>query len=1237
MTAYQGYFTLPGAGIPGSDTSGNERYYEFVQGPVHFFVIDSNPAGIGSPPAPGDGRSATSTQALWLQAQLADSTAPWKIVYMHHPPFSSSSSHGSEVEMQWPYEAWGATAVLAGHDHLYERILRDDNSNGADFPYFTTGAGGRSLYSFGTPVPGSAVRYNGDYGTMIIDATETNLTFEFHSVNPNDGVGGLIDSYTIGEPSSTFNLTTNTVGGGSIVLDPSGGVYEAGTPVTVTAVPDQDWTFLQWSGDLSGSVNPETIIMNGNRSVTAIFTNGEEIAVCDDLESGYTLGQELRTHPDWFYEAANSGPIPQAGIGVSGSVGLTNGTTSFTWVAHPFDWNDPTVTGVWFEMDFQTSSAGTFDDDRIGWTISDTDDSSDLIFGVQMDPGGSGAGGNIEAYWDGATFGDNGGRTSIADIPALSGNDWYRFHVDITKLTATSARLDVTLTALDVSGIEGAVVASGTLADTDALPNTPGEAIPNTGYFTAATMWPVYKNYTAADGAVDNPCFGIYGGTPIEYTLTTSIVGNGSVVLDPPGGVYNAGQVVTVTANPDPDWAFSGWNGDLSGCGNPEMITMNGDKAVTANFFQFVAGTTSEDFESGFTLDADVGEHPDWFDGADDNGPNVTAGIGVAGSIGLAPGSTIATWTAHPFSWNDPEFRSVTLRMDFQTDAAGQFDDDRLCYMITDDDNSSTNAFGAQLDHADGGIVTYWRDSGDVRIQDPILALPNLSASTWYRFATKITKIGDTAASLEVTLVEMDSEGNLIGTPLFGSVDNTGTWPGGAPADKYFTSCAVWPAFKNHSALAGAADNAAVTFVTGPPPQHTLTISVVGNGSVTRDPDQAWYDLGEIVSLTAVPDPGWEFSAWSGDLTGTNNPENLTITGDMNVTANFTEEGPLSTGDVIISAVQSWKAVTGQDPGEFVELFNTTDQPISLANLQLISRTDNNADGVLEVDWQLAADLTGEVIAPYSFYLIGESGVAGENGVRDVTTDMDLATGEGGSAERAISLQLVVDGTHLDYVVYGRHDGQTPPARCRRATGPSTARPGRAPRSSATPPATASFQEGLLRRESTDDLYAGYDVEGFYTDEDVAGRRLPERCLDQPPRRDRSAPTWPATAPAPPVPPAGNQAPDQPALVIAPGQRAPAWCRTRSCASPCPIRIWTTLDVTFYGAEVGAPAAENFTMIPLPDTQKYSDLLPAALRGADPVDRRQPRRLEHRLRGPRGRHRGSRRRQSASGSTPTRR
>ena len=54
---YLSYFTLPGDGFRNS--SGNERYYDYVEGPIHFFVLNSNPEEP-------DGVTATSKQARWL-------------------------------------------------------------------------------------------------------------------------------------------------------------------------------------------------------------------------------------------------------------------------------------------------------------------------------------------------------------------------------------------------------------------------------------------------------------------------------------------------------------------------------------------------------------------------------------------------------------------------------------------------------------------------------------------------------------------------------------------------------------------------------------------------------------------------------------------------------------------------------------------------------------------------------------------------------------------------------------------------------------------------------------------------------------------------------------------------------------------------------------------------------------------------------------------------------------------
>ena len=180
---YLSYFTLPGAGF--ANTSGNERYYEFVEGPVHFFALDSN----SQEPA---GTSPDSMQGRWLRQRLAASQSPWNVVYFHHPAYSSDAFHGSLARMQWPFAAWGADVVISGHVHTYERINRDG------IVYFVNGAGGeRPLYTFAAPVAGSQVRFNATVGAQIATATDTTLEFSFITAN-----GQLVDSYRLNAAST---------------------------------------------------------------------------------------------------------------------------------------------------------------------------------------------------------------------------------------------------------------------------------------------------------------------------------------------------------------------------------------------------------------------------------------------------------------------------------------------------------------------------------------------------------------------------------------------------------------------------------------------------------------------------------------------------------------------------------------------------------------------------------------------------------------------------------------------------------------------------------------------------------------------------------------------------------------------------------------------------------------------------------------------------------------------------
>ena len=105
------------------------------------------------------------------------------MVIVHEPPYSSGAVHGPHEDLQWPYEEWGADAVLSGDEHSYERLLKDDDGDGTIVPYFVNGAGGAGLYPFSSdPDPDSAARYNANHGAMLVTATDAEITFEFWSI-----------------------------------------------------------------------------------------------------------------------------------------------------------------------------------------------------------------------------------------------------------------------------------------------------------------------------------------------------------------------------------------------------------------------------------------------------------------------------------------------------------------------------------------------------------------------------------------------------------------------------------------------------------------------------------------------------------------------------------------------------------------------------------------------------------------------------------------------------------------------------------------------------------------------------------------------------------------------------------------------------------------------------------------------------------------------------------------------
>lgn len=69
-----------------------------------------------------------------------------------------------------------------------------------------------------------------------------------------------------------------------------------------------------------------------------------------------------------------------------------------------------------------------------------------------------------------------------------------------------------------------------------------------------------------------------------QYSLTVNVVGRGSVRQMSNRASDHAHEVFELIAQADPGWAFTGWNGGLSGCSNPVSVILDGNKTVDATF-----------------------------------------------------------------------------------------------------------------------------------------------------------------------------------------------------------------------------------------------------------------------------------------------------------------------------------------------------------------------------------------------------------------------------------------------------------------------------------------------------------------------------------------------------------------------------------------------------------------------------------------------------------------------------
>ncbi len=142
---------------------GGQRYYSFKKGDVQFFALDSD--------------YMDPQQLTWLEKELHESNARWKISFFHHPLYSDGKFHGPDVDLRALLspllKKYGVNVVLSGHEHVYERITPQQGVY-----YFIVGNSGK-LRLHGLRAATETVKgYDVDETFMLVEITGDQFWFQ---------------------------------------------------------------------------------------------------------------------------------------------------------------------------------------------------------------------------------------------------------------------------------------------------------------------------------------------------------------------------------------------------------------------------------------------------------------------------------------------------------------------------------------------------------------------------------------------------------------------------------------------------------------------------------------------------------------------------------------------------------------------------------------------------------------------------------------------------------------------------------------------------------------------------------------------------------------------------------------------------------------------------------------------------------------------------------------------------
>jgi uncharacterized repeat protein (TIGR02543 family) len=649
-------------------------------------------------------------------------------------------------------------------------------------------------------------------------------------------------------PPRTLTITYN--GNGTVTRNPDKPTYLNGETVTLTPVPAANASFVNWSGGASGAANPLTVVMDGNKAITANFADNIYTLSIVPILNG-TVSASPQKPAYYQGEVVTLTPTPALGYVFDSWSGDLTGNAVPGMLTMT---KNSTVTANFVPGDTFTVNVNIAG--GVGTVLKDPA-KTEYLQGEEVTLTAMPGNGFEFTGWSGDLDGSSNPETVIVtgdlDITAhFAGEGIY----SLTVLPPTNGVVEVfpvrdlyaqdeqvTLTAVPGQGYQFAGWGGDLSGSTNPLTITMTGDVTATAAFDAAPL----------------------------YNLSLTSNGPGTAAVDPPGTQFFAGTTITLTATAEPGYVFTGWSGDLVSNVNPYPLLINGNKNVVANFSE-ATDVVSDDFDGCGSVS------PMWTW----NDPLGGADYELTGSqlkIVVPPGVNYDIWRNGNFSARltqevaNTDFELIvrlgsTVTKGTQTQGV-LIEGDENQFLRVDflHNGQELRFFAGTVDNGAGRN----RFSETIPVSSPPAGMSirvQRNSDTWrmfYRLNDSAPWTGFKGSNFKFVI-----KGEHARVGVFAASQPSGNQP--APGHT-----ALFDYFFNQDAPIAPEDANAPGLVT----------TVAGQGTIARAPDSAGYACGQQVELRATPAAGWRFQGWGGDLSGSDSFRTLTISKKHTVTATF--------------------------------------------------------------------------------------------------------------------------------------------------------------------------------------------------------------------------------------------------------------------------------------------------------------------------------------------------------------